>query len=54
VGGSSLAMGTLMLPVPCVAEFAKRDRWRTIGLCSVGGPDRICGYVRVLVSHSRF
>jgi len=24
--------------VPCVTEFAKRDRSRTIGLCAVGGP----------------
>ena len=26
-------------PVPCVADFATRDRWRTIGLWSVGGLD---------------
>ena len=31
------AMG--VLPVPCVAYFANRDRLRNIGLWSVGGPD---------------
>jgi len=36
-GMGSWAMG--VLPVPCVTNFAKRDRWRTIGLWSVGGPD---------------
>jgi len=36
-GGSSWAMG--MLAVLCVADFAKRERWRTVGLWSVGGPD---------------
>ena len=25
--------------MPCVADFAKIGRWRTIGLWSVGGPD---------------
>ena len=35
--GSSWAMG--MLSVLCVADLAKRERWRTIGLWSVGGPD---------------
>jgi len=28
-----------MLAVLCVADYAKRERWRTIGLWSVGGPD---------------
>jgi len=28
-----------MLAVLCVADFAKRERWRTVGLWSVGGPD---------------
>jgi len=27
-----------MLAVLCVADFAKRERWRTNGLWSVGGP----------------
>jgi len=36
-GGSSWAMG--MLAVLYVADFAKRERWRTMGLWSVGGPD---------------
>ena len=28
-----------MLSVLCVADLAKRERWRTIGLWSVVGPD---------------
>ena len=36
-GGSSWAMG--LLAVLCAADLAKRERWRTIGLWSVGGPD---------------
>jgi len=51
-GESSWAVG--MLPVLCVADFAERHSWRTIRLWSVGGPDLIWGYERVLVSHSRF
>jgi len=36
-GGSSWCMG--VLPVPCVVDFARRSRWITMGLWSVGGPD---------------
>ena len=36
-GESSWAMG--LLAVFCAADFAKTERWRTIGLWSVGGPD---------------
>jgi len=28
-----------LLAVLCVADLAKRERWKTIGLWSVGGPD---------------
>jgi len=36
-GGSCWSMG--LSPVPCVVDFARRSRWRTMGLWSVGGPD---------------
>jgi len=28
-----------MLAVHCAVDLARRERWRTIGLWSVGGPD---------------
>jgi len=35
--GSSWSMG--LLPVRDVVDFARRSRWRTMGLWSMGGPD---------------